>query len=409
MRASRAPLKEAENPEIIAKHAIRVLERAIHQQFGIDVHAGAELECSYRIPPSLHEQLSLHKHPGCDLLNGKKTSNYTSARKQRRSNDPAKQRLLTVSLVGLGLQKPGGPEVAMIPISDSLFPDSSWIAYSYKEDRAVSKDGWVLYEHVITHRAPHSTRPAGERMVTLSRAIEALRKTIASTPADRHHFAKDPIHSAWIEHVAHHVSERSTRARGPDYSINGLHLNISLTYQGKNLFTQSKTQAAMRHMLNEFIAPLIHEENFLLLSSPAALSRSFKRSGTGGINLEPSSRMEIRTPSAESNPYYTSLIALAAIYRGLKEMKYSSELGQFAEPDISGCISHVSPDFSSPKAHLLNAEERFFHPHNILKETLNQLEPELGERFVSAIKQTPPGCEKSRKEAGIVGPERSFK
>lgn len=418
------PLPE-NNPETIAKHAILVLEKALQEDFGVEVHAGVELECSYRIPEALERKLinnqtlqNQQNHDGetapfveYNHLHGKRYDNsYLPAADRKVSGDAFDTHEIAINLTQLDITSPNnqpienqnGDAITHLAVTDSIFPDSRWIAQSYCE---VSKDpdGWTQYEHVISHKAPHDKIPFGEgRMLVLAKVTEALRRTIATTSPEQKTFAKDPLHNAWLNRIAHAIIERSTESMSPMGGPQGLHINISLTRNNRNIMRFPEQGDA----LVPDLCDMLRENDYLLLPSEKSRERHAQRHQDAMVN-NCDTYLEITQPAMESNPYYSMMLTLAAVYHSLAQQGFSKETGKFDHPE------EMEPAYAAPKnkaemeSFVNTAPGRFFHGYRLLGDLLDTLEPSLGSRFEEAIKQTPPGHEKSPLAAGIVSAQPS--
>lgn len=411
-----ARVRTSDNPEAIAKHAILVLEKGLLEHFGVEVHSGIELECSYRFPKALQQQLVNDVKPSeprvkHNFLHGEKRHVFTPAGKRQGSHDPNDSHDLTVNLTGMGIAEPTDRPVyqrddamfTQLPVTDCLFPDSSWISHTYCEDVPM-ENGWSQYEHVISHQGPQEDITFGEgRMLKLARATEALRKTVASTPKERRNFAKQPLHNQWLNHVANAITERSTEAISPTGHPQGMHINFSLTRKGKALLRFKEEREAFERPLGD----MVRENEYLMLPSEQAYQRSKTRENQHvyGAHESNTPYLEITSPSSESNPYYAMLVTLAGIYYALGDRGFDKQSGKF-EATHQAAALYPNPKGRKEFASFADrAPDRFFDGHYLLPQLLNHLEPELGNQFFDAIERVPPGKEKPRYQAGIASPQ----
>lgn len=407
-----------ENPEALAKKAIVALERALREEFGVDMQVGAELEYEVRVPPDLLVTKKIK-----EMNNPLQVHPHAPDAQERAAGTPA----LTV------------PDVASAPdstktiqVRDPLFPESGLVSYSYHEaDRPGG--GWHVYETIVPHDGKQNAVAFGDgRMNGLARIIEALRKTVAHTPPSRTRFAEDPDHNAWLGRMAHGITERSTTALGPhpdDPSIvHGMHINLSFSCDGTPFFTghpdaeagMGKARALQRGMAEAF-----NENAYLLHGTPESLQRAcygmhdFEHQGVRGMSIHKDEHrapvyLEVRRPPSDANPYYAAMVTLLGVYHTLKDYGFDRATQAFAQTEktrpftsnpIPGAPHPDTPLYpESFRRHLDLAgkmKAQFTDKHRLLERTLNTLEPDLGSRFMAAVERTPPGAEKTREQAGI--------
>ena len=421
-------LAKGENPEAVAKEAIRVLEKALKEEFGVDAHVGAELEFEIYIPPGLQPP----KHGGA--FNPLQGEGRNFKRRYRHpghsppsdtSYTPAGKKESLYYTIDLPDHAASGSLKAH-DVSDALFPRSPIIAYTYHEEN-LPNENWHTYEAVISHEAVDDIPFGKERGLFLARSIEAARRTVAYTPPERTAFAVDPLrkkkesddpeHNVWLSKMAHGITERNTSGFGP-FCTHGMHLNVTLDIEGLPFFSEVAYGQPKKERQNALIrgmSEIFNENAYLLHSDDSSLRRAMERreqKGTLGITMK-GERLEIARPPADANPYYATMLALAGMYYTLHEYKFDREAWVFpaAENTAPMCNSNdkgaklmydQGQNYSNESSLEADMKANFFDKHRLLEHTLNGLKPELGCRFMTAIERTPPGQEKTAQQAGIV-------
>ena len=350
-----------ENPEALAKHAIAVLEQRLYSDFGIKVRLGAELE--FTLLPRHDKALGIKQISPIKF--GVKRddihkSGFTPAVHR------AKQQSARVA------SDKASPTKLITEITDPFFPDSPYVAYSYEE---LFRN---KYESVISHEARHDTLPPdGSRALTFARSIEALRNTIATSNQPARRLAKDPAHHELLAPIARDWQPAFDGYLQPvddDDRCHGLHINLSLVNSDDKplLYHMGGSMAARMQMI-------FGDGNHMLLPDDASISREVERDPENNTNQcvyerAKQSYLEIRRPAANSNPYYATMLSLLGVYHYMAKLPAPSRLA----------IDKPTHDAFA---------KRFFSPDNMVINTLNQLEPELGSRMRNAIECHPPGTE----------------
>lgn len=343
----------AENPVSVADHAIDLLQKRIEEEFGLRVVMGAELEFAVLPKPGM-----------------------------------AKDPLLSLPTAGTSPTYDYLPSVSRKPQQQAAwFPLSGWVNRMYEE--AGTKSLWKQLEVVFSHAPVEGT---GEpKSGSLSEFADAIRRMqhglqqlpdpFSPAPDDMPPFIKQLLSRA-IEEV------RLTSTIPGCMAQNGLHLNMSLVgVKGEEPFLKQATRDHFSNGLGEMM-----EENLYLLGSDHPtidrLRCKYGNPSTSYFNQVKSKTtaeaqyLENGVPSASSNPSYAILLELAGIYYTLK---FRSPREQ--EPEIHP--QHM--DMLTP-----SSLYRDFKEGTLLRQTLNTVEPQLGERFRQAIEHTPPGREIER-------------
>lgn len=420
-------LAKGENPEAVAKEAIRVLEKALKEEFGVDLHIGAELEFEVQIPPHLHPP-----KPG-GTFNPLQGEGRSFKRQYRKSGQPlpsdtsytpaGKKESVFYTIDLPDRVSPG--TLKAHDVSDAVFPRSPIVAYTYHEEE-LPHEGWHNYEAVISHEAMDEIPFGEDRGLYLARCIEATRKTIAHTPPERRAFAIDPLgkkkesddpeHNAWLARMAHGIQERNTSGFGP-FCTHGMHLNVTLDidgvpYFGKQAYGQPRQER--QNALIRGMSEIFNENAYLLHASAPSLVRAMQRreqTGNTGIQMKKKERLEITRAPTDANPYYATMLALAGVYYTLHDYRFDQNTQVFHRQEKTLYVNSINEPNKLIYNHMLDykhsinletkMKEVFFDKHRLLEKTLNGLEPELGARFMDAIKRMPPGQEKTEQQAGI--------
>lgn len=347
-----ASAARADDPEALAKHAIKLLEQRIRNDFGLRVAMGAEVE--FAVLPNqanlTDARFSLPDKLGSDFLY---TASAARSQKQR----------------------------------DRWFPESRRVNRTYRESPTMCS--WQQMEVVLTHEPSRADgEPLKTDCITLGHTIAALRNHIKHMPrglknAPTQEQQIDRFY--WQQLRAHHIHEVRFNASIPSSNIhNGLHLNMSLI--GADNCEPILQQPRMATQLQNNLGYMMEENLYLLGSSYPAIERWRDHYGRRVTTFSQQIKkkvdyLENRLPAADSNPYYAIMLQLAGTYNALAE---SSEDASQCDPQTH----HM--DMLSPS--LLMKE---FNNGILLKQTLNTMEPGLGNRFYAAIAKTPPGHEKS--------------
>lgn len=328
-----------EDSEKLAKRAIFLLEKHIHDAYGITVSMGAELEFSANVEPS---------HPSHQA--GAKTTTLSEA-----------------------LYRPLHHKPANDATQNPYYAGSPYIANLHREAGKITGPiPYQQYEIVFSHLAAYGTIAQG-RLVNLGRAIAHEKQRLLNDNA--------------ITHVS--FSPNLNGEHDVDYIANGLHLNYSLTRSdGTSPLTANSDAMAYgdSHRKKSVIAGnasdtiikatqhMQREAQYLLGNDADTIDRlDHMQMNQDLFSLRMSDNglyIENRTPPASCNPYFAVMTALAGIAHGLDALSNDSTL----HPAMIG-IS----DF--------NIEQNFRRSTHLIP-LLNRLEPELGTRLQAAALAT---------------------
>ena len=141
-----------------------------------------------------------------------------------------------------------------------------------------------------------------------------------------------------------------------DAAGNGMHINLSLFREGRNMFYDERDPQRLSLLARQFIAGLLeHARGFCALANP--LVNSYKRMVAGyeapccltwssgnrsaliriPVSRGQGTRVELRSPDPTCNPYLTLAACLAAGLDGIRR-----ELAP--PPEIAGNLYHMSPE-----------------------------------------------------------------
>lgn len=348
-----------DEPVALAKHAIRVLEEKLASQFNVKPVMGAELE--FGILPR-----------GDDTFLGILGKEQT--------------------VIHNGIDDIYAPSVTRVHLErDNWFPDSHRVAYSYRESPQ-PHTLWQQAEVVISHQP---TR--GADSLSLARTIEAMRHHLRTLPRGYkpgssmtfdglQHYAKwKPLHRTIGDTIRFDASIAGANIH------NGMHLNCSFidSRTGETCLDDDRTQ---RHCMNG-ISAMCEENLYLLGSSYPALERFMNNFGRGANTQHHlckakhqalASYVENRIPPADANPYYAVMLQLAGMYRTLQQQDRDAD----PQARVSTAYEKLSPAL-------------LYQRHTkgtLLRDTLNRVEPGLGEKFMSGIVRHPPGQERTAQQ-----------
>ena len=109
--------------------------------------------------------------------------------------------------------------------------------------------------------------------------------------------------------------------------------------------------------------------------------------------------IEITSPAASSDPYYTTMVVLTAVYDMLSRGKFNSATAKFSTPNAIQA-PHKYKESYEPNASVESKYlERFFGGERRILSTLDKLETGLGQRFETAITAHPPHEQNSARAA----------
>jgi hypothetical protein len=384
-----------DHPEGLAKHAIRLLERQIHREFGAVLRLGAEVEYSLvpRHPDAvgIEQRKPIHIESEKDQLQARGFA--PAIRQEADQNTRFSSRKPETSHYGAHLdidltrQHHALNDDADIPrpwhegttrltnLRDPIFPDSHYIAYSYDEFTP------GMHEAVISHEGRHdSLPPDGRRALTFARSIAALRSTMSDCADLNRRFARDAEHNALLAEAARDWSVNFAPALPHRNSVDtqGLHINLTVHKEnGERLGKQQRLLAPLQTMFSDGAYLLLTNALAFMRESERKLDSIPDQCARMKDGATTNDHIEICRPASDSNAYYATLLTLLGVYDGLKHP---------ARPP------HENPLFAHNEAAY---KERFHAENNRVIAALNALEPNLGARFRTAIAKYPPGTEQA--------------
>lgn len=307
------------HPEAVAIHAIRVLDAALRERFGVRVPIGAELE------------FTVHFKPDAPAMQGN-------------ARDP------------LQLQ------AKLFSNRNNLFPHSKFVQYCYLEggeSPAYGGQGAIRqYEAVTDHRHPlppdRLPRALNQLRHELRTQLSTRGKPKRDTPPsaariDQIHAARTHSH-AW---AATNLDDlRFDSGQGAPI-INGLHLNFSLvdTATGDNLLSGADERS---QQLIACSRAIFADPDHLLFHTNW---QEMRRRATGGPDVQLRSTensnglatalgvpwrnetayIENKTPGADCNMHYAVLMQLAAVYEAL------AKPGKEPSGSLEGILNELEP------------------------------------------------------------------
>lgn len=359
-----------DDPEALAKHAITLLEKRLENEFGLRAVMGAELEFSV-LPHYPQEGYGVS---GEAVKGGSHTSSQSRLRHKQ----------------------------------DPWFPESSRVTYSYHE---VQMDAsWDALEVVLTHRPTNAEgKPVAHDALILARSIEALRNQLHHTPpgykpgARGKTPARESVHG-WQEFRKTALAALSTEplVKGT-FATNGLHLNMSLidAQTHDNVLSQTHADhAGLVDSLSTHIGQMFHENTYLIASGKASVMRWQVRTSTPSMRQfsnhvrckHMADYIENVIPDASANPNYAVLLQLAGTVQALSHHGFNHrESSPHLRSEQTPVTQHTR-EWSNTS--YLTLKDDFNNAHT-LRDVLNVCEPELGNRFMTAIERCPPGKEAS--------------
>lgn len=257
-------------------------------------------------------------------------------------------------------------------------PFSRFVNYGYREVKEHNRESGLheharQYEFVTNHLHPMPVR-------NIPRAIESLRQEVAGyTP-----IAKTGNFDLLYKVTNQRLLQRQLLDRtgceirfdesshAPMY--NGMHLNVSLRRQGTPILTYNSLLVSLLEYATQ---TLFEDEHDLLIATDSQHARwnhylskhaSILRHYVGPQDEHKDAQacyMENKSPCADCNPYYAVLLQMAAVWSAMERAN-----------------RHAVPDRLVP--------------------LLNQLEPDLGERFAHAVAAHPETKAFQHKENGLA-------
>lgn len=367
---SRTHTQRVDDPEALAKHAIKLLEKRLANEFGLRAVMGAELEFSV-LP---HHPQEGYGVGGAAVKGG---SHASSLSRPSQKQDP-------------------------------WFPESRRVTYSYHEEQTDAS--WDTLEVVLTHRPTDAKgKPITHDALTLARNIEALRHQLHQTPAGYKPTARGKTPArvgvyGWQEFRRTELASLSTEplVKGT-FTTNGLHLNMSLmdAQTHDNVLSHSHGQQAhLVKRLSTHIGQMFHENTHLIASGDASVKRWQGRTSAPSMqNFSDHVRcknmadyIENVIPDASANPYYTVLLQLAGTVQALSHHGFNQGESSSLLRSEETLVTQHTRDWRNTSYQTL--KDDFSNAH-ALRDVLNACEPELGNRFMAAIEHCPPGKEAS--------------
>lgn len=199
-----------ENPEAIAKKAIKVLEQRLASRYGIYLQYGCELEWSI-VPTSAAAFKDRSLNPLGSMLPHRPESDNKFA--------PTRQQKIQTHRWNIPHQR------FRAEGNDPLFPNHGFVAYSYNEFSQ-------KYETIISHLGTHSHLPIGWRGLTFAKAIENLRHQLhthlGSPQKAPENSGYNEAFSALKNHWRIITPADYNGANYGDACTHGMHINISM-------------------------------------------------------------------------------------------------------------------------------------------------------------------------------------
>ena len=352
----------------VAKEAIALLEKRIHDEFGVTVKMGAELEFAV----GLHREnphFYLHTNPAFTL---KEKGEVAAA-----GTDPSLIR----------------DESEKCP----QFPDSTRVAYGYIDENGVSED-WDTVEYILTHEpCDYQGLPIKRPMAALAREIEALTRQVCKpargykNPPDAFDHQDQAAH--WQRFHRDEVREIRAHSYLPEENMAfGLHLNFSLWDKAGKSWNLRSDHREFANQMHESTCRLFAENTALIAETSNARTRMKKQfHGIPAfehhhVGHNSKGYYENKICGIDTDPYYAIMLQLAAIYEGLEQF-HVSHPKQMPESEPLGTEKYISSRLViASKMDAKSVQEEFLYPrYNQLPKLLNMLQPELGDRFIHAF------------------------
>lgn len=359
------------NARAVAKEAIALLEKHIHDEFGVTVKMGAELEFAV----GLHQKnpyFYYHTNPAFKL----------------REKDAVVKAGADPSLIR--------DETEKCP----QFPDSTRVAYGYLDENGISEH-WDTVEFILSHEPCDSQGlPIKRPMAALAREIDALIKQVCQpargyknppTSFDHHEGA---LH--WQRFHRDEVKEiRAQSYLAEENMAFGLHLNFSLWDQDGKSWNLRSDHREFANQMHESTCRIFAENMALLAETYNARTRIKRQYHDGSLPafehhfVGNTSRgyYENKICGIDADPYFAVMLQLAAIYEGLDEFRVSQPKPVDEAEPIVHKEAYASRRLSM--ATMMDAQthkEDFANMrYNKLPHILNSLQPQLGSRFIEAF------------------------
>jgi hypothetical protein len=351
----------AANSTSLVRDAINLLETTIKKEFGYTIRMGAELEFVVECNDDLPRELRANPF------------NLPSSLEVKRHND----------------FRPSG-ERDWVSQRDPFFPNDQYVAYSYKENCQIHPR--YHCESILSHIAdygPTDIEEAGGTLTRMSALANAIRRV-------RNGLVRGDGGDQWREFrqkYVHNVNVSSYRAG----LTNGLHLNFSLEKDGVALDPDEYIA------LHSHMAHANQDGMGLMVETSDQLTRFYAR----GIEKEQIGRgcdikgqeldredhdyyvyshppyIEQRIPAADGDPHLAVLVTLTGIYSALNEQRLQNA------PNIPH--NDIESGETIGMA-VMKSDERLNDPNNLIRTTLNTLDPNhtIGDRIIDLVREH--GC-----------------
>lgn len=367
-----------EDPEKLAKRAIGLLEQRIEDEFGLHIQMGAELEFALSANDWLIEQIQQDKASPYNMLGVYK---YKPLLEERYI--PLKDKAPRAYKDFERDRKMG----------EQYFPNHPSIAYMYQESmRQWDEEQQHLYETHSTPALDHYevvfSHLAGGGIKALLSSIETTKRQLrGEIPTNLTHKNGHTIrhfHPAFGDHVsfAPSIDRLDDDGKIAASVISGLQLNFSFTpAHGKpdELFQPVNEHA------NHCIYEAVKEAQLFLNPTDKHDERLHRLHASQSAHSSPvmvkwkdnvPEYSEIRCLPADCNSHMAAMVMLAGIYEGLRTPDKRPEYND-------------RPFYRWEFPTGADAKHEAFEQGSIIRKVLNEMEPELGDRFKAAITAKP--------------------
>lgn len=353
------------NARAVAKEAIALLEQRIHDEFGVTVKMGAELEFA----------VGLHRENPDFFYE-------TNAAFLLKEKDEAVV---------------AGTDPSLIRDEDEKcphFPDSPRVAYGYIDKNGVSAQ-WDTLEYILSHEPCDSQGlPIKRPMAALAREIEALTRQVCQpvrgykNPRDAFDHQDQAAH--WQRFHRDEVREIRAHSYLPEENMAfGLHLNFSLWDKDHKSWNLRSDHREFANQMYESTCRLFAENAALIAETSNARTRMQKQfSGVHAfehhhVGHHSKGYYENKICGIDTDPYYAVMLQLAAIYEGLDQFRVSNP-HPMPESESLGTEKYTSSrlEIATKMDAQVLREEFADARYNQLPKLLNKLQPKLGDRFM---------------------------
>lgn len=343
----------AANSTGLYREAINLLETKIYEEFGYNVRMGAEFEYLVECNSDLPHEMQYNPLGLKNALDVKHLSYVPSEEQELSCN------------------------------RDPLFPKSPYVTYSYRELKHTHP--YYLCESVISHEANYGPMDPAQNNGTLTRmsrlgdVISSLRNTVLNGDGG----SKRDFRRHYVDKVSCKAYDTASNTKSD------LHLNVSLV--------DAKDGWILNHSFYNTIVPFLARasaDGMKLIGTDENHHERYKKKGGDHYNLDEElcvadprdnkrfteSWIENRLPAADSDPHLSILVTLVGIYRGLEWRR-----------DGEGIIPYEERLAVNKKLTALTneAEERFNAEDNVVRATLNMIDPtqHLGDRIFDHVRE----------------------